>query len=103
VDGLLLGKLAVHPEYYDAWIAVGVENYMLSVKPAPLRWLLMCPGPIAGLPKLKLPMSRAFPNGPKSGGERAMPQGFKSVPPVANRSTKIPSVVKTLTMPDGPE
>ena len=36
--------LAVHPEYYDAWIAVGVENYMLSVKPAPLRWLLRLNG-----------------------------------------------------------
>ncbi len=36
--------LAAHPEYYDAWIAVGVENYMLSVKPAPLRWLLRLGG-----------------------------------------------------------
>ncbi|HLK48545.1 MAG TPA: hypothetical protein VKT49_10445 [Bryobacteraceae bacterium] len=36
--------LASHPEFYDAWIAVGVENYMLSVKPAPLRWLLRLSG-----------------------------------------------------------
>ena len=36
--------LAAHPEYYDAWIAVGVENYMLSVKPAPIRWLLRLAG-----------------------------------------------------------
>lgn len=36
--------LAAHPEYYDAWIAIGVENYMLSVKPAPLRWLLRLSG-----------------------------------------------------------
>jgi hypothetical protein len=36
--------LAAHPEYYDAWIAVGVENYMLSVKPAPVRWLLRLAG-----------------------------------------------------------
>jgi hypothetical protein len=36
--------LAAHPEYYDAWIAVGVENYLLSVKPAPLRWLLRLAG-----------------------------------------------------------
>jgi hypothetical protein len=36
--------LAVHPEYADAWIAVGVENYMLSVKPAPVRWLLRLGG-----------------------------------------------------------
>lgn len=36
--------LARHPDYYDAWIAVGVENYMLSIKPAPLRWLLKLSG-----------------------------------------------------------
>jgi hypothetical protein len=36
--------LMTHPEYYDAWIAIGVENYMLSVKPAPLRWLLRLGG-----------------------------------------------------------
>jgi hypothetical protein len=36
--------LAAHPEYADAWIAVGVENYMLSVKPAPVRWLLRIGG-----------------------------------------------------------
>jgi hypothetical protein len=36
--------LAVQPQIYDAWIAVGVENYMLSVKPAPLRWVLRIAG-----------------------------------------------------------
>jgi hypothetical protein len=36
--------LKTHPEYSDAWIAVGVENYMLSVKPAPVRWLLRLAG-----------------------------------------------------------
>ncbi|HJT88137.1 MAG TPA: hypothetical protein VJ732_09785, partial [Bryobacteraceae bacterium] len=36
--------LKAHPEYYDAWIAVGVENYMLSIKPAPIRWLLRLGG-----------------------------------------------------------
>lgn len=36
--------LAMYPDYYDAWIAVGVENYMLSIKPAPLRWLLRLGG-----------------------------------------------------------
>jgi len=36
--------LMAHPNYYDAWIAVGVENYMLSVKPAPIRWLLRMGG-----------------------------------------------------------
>jgi hypothetical protein len=32
--------LASHPDYYDAYIAAGVENYLLSLKPAPVRWLL---------------------------------------------------------------
>jgi len=32
--------LAIDPTCYDAYLAVGVENYVLSLKPAPLRWLL---------------------------------------------------------------
>ena len=36
--------LAVNPTMYDAYLASGVENYMLSLKWAPLRWLLE-PGP----------------------------------------------------------
>jgi tetratricopeptide (TPR) repeat protein len=32
--------LAAHPTYYDAYLAVGVENYLLSLKPAPVRWIL---------------------------------------------------------------
>ena len=50
--------LASHPGYYDAWIAVGVENYMLSVKPAPVRWLLRMGGgqtnQALGIDKLQL-------------------------------------------------
>lgn len=50
--------LAADPACYDAWIAVGVENYMLSVKPAPLRWLLRIGGGqtdrALGIEKLKL-------------------------------------------------
>lgn len=50
--------LAENPQYYDAWIAVGVENYMLSVKPAPMRWLLHFAGGetdrAVGLEKLRL-------------------------------------------------
>ena len=42
--GLAEKLLAENPEYYDAWIAIGVENYMLSLKPAPLRWLLRLGG-----------------------------------------------------------
>ncbi len=36
--------LAAHPDYHDAYIAVGVENYLLSQKPAPVRWLLRATG-----------------------------------------------------------
>jgi len=50
--------LAADPTYYDAWIAVGVENYMLSVKPAAVRWLLRIGGGqtdrALGIEKLKL-------------------------------------------------
>jgi len=50
--------LAADSTYYDAWIAVGVENYMLSVKPAAIRWLLRIGGGqtdrALGIEKLKL-------------------------------------------------
>ena len=36
--------LAKHPEYYDAWIVIGLENYILSQKPTPVRWLLRLSG-----------------------------------------------------------
>jgi len=32
--------LALYPDCYDAHLANGVENYLLSQKPAPVRWLL---------------------------------------------------------------
>ncbi len=32
--------LTIEPDYYDAYLAVGVENYLLSLKPAPVRWFL---------------------------------------------------------------
>lgn len=42
-------KLAQHlleldPSCYDAYLAVGVENYLLGVAPAPARWLLHLTG-----------------------------------------------------------
>ena len=50
--------LAADPTYYDAWLAVGIENYMLSLKPAPLRWLLRLGGGktdrALGIAKLKV-------------------------------------------------
>jgi hypothetical protein len=50
--------LARNPNYCDAWIAVGVENYMLSIKPAPVRFLLRLGGGktdrAVGLEKLRV-------------------------------------------------
>ena len=44
--GRLLAEqlLAKDPSCYDAYLAIGVENYMLSFKPAPVRWLLRIGG-----------------------------------------------------------
>ena len=36
--------LAIEPNYYDAYLAIGVENYLLSLKPLPVRWLLQLGG-----------------------------------------------------------
>ena len=50
--------LAIDPTCYDAHLAIGVENYMLSLKPAPVRWLLRITGAETdreeGLKKLRL-------------------------------------------------
>jgi hypothetical protein len=32
------------PDDYDAYLAVGVENYLSGIKPAPIRWLLSANG-----------------------------------------------------------
>lgn len=36
--------LSIEPAYYDAYLAVGVENYLLSMKAAPVRWFLQMNG-----------------------------------------------------------
>jgi hypothetical protein len=36
--------VALDPAYYDAYLAVGVENYLLSQNPAPVRWMLRLGG-----------------------------------------------------------
>lgn len=50
--------LAREPGYYDAYLAIGVENYLLSQKPAPVRWLLRLGGAetdkAGGLQKLQV-------------------------------------------------
>src|SRR6185369_16667170 len=50
--------LQIDPWCYDAYIAVGVENYLLSLKPAPVRWFLHMTGAQTdketGLQKLRI-------------------------------------------------
>lgn len=50
--------LSMDPTYYDAYLAVGVENYMLSLKSAPARWILRLTGAQTdkdrGVEKMKL-------------------------------------------------
>ena len=36
--------LMIQPNYYDAYLAVGVENYLFSLKAAPVRWMLQAGG-----------------------------------------------------------
>jgi hypothetical protein len=45
-SGRLLAEklLSLQPNYYDAYLAIGVENYLLSLKPLPLRWVLQMGG-----------------------------------------------------------
>lgn len=39
--GLIAERLlAINPRFYDAYLAVGVENYVLGLNPAPVRWFL---------------------------------------------------------------
>jgi len=50
--------LAADPTCYDAYLAMGVENYLLSLKPAPVRWFLHMTGAETdkdtGLQKLRI-------------------------------------------------
>ena len=39
-SGYAKQALAIDPQMYDAYLASGVENYMLSLKPAAVRWFL---------------------------------------------------------------
>ena len=54
--------LAKDPSYYDAYLAVGIENYMLGIKPAPVRWVLSWTGAqtdkAEGLRELRLTAER---------------------------------------------
>jgi hypothetical protein len=50
--------LSSRPSYYDAYLAIGVENYLLSRKSAPIRWILQASGAETnkqeGIDKLRL-------------------------------------------------
>ncbi len=54
--------LAVDATCYDAYIAIGVENYLLGLKPAPVRWILGIYGAETdremGIQKLQLTATR---------------------------------------------
>jgi hypothetical protein len=57
--GILAEKLlALDPSCYDAYLAIGVEKYILGLKPAPVRWMLRLYGAQAdkdgGISKLQL-------------------------------------------------
>ncbi|MGH9431092.1 MAG: hypothetical protein ACRD3T_06070 [Terriglobia bacterium] len=61
--GLLADKLLkIDPTCYDAYLALGVENYILGLKPAPVRWLLRLYGAQTdknvGIEKLRLTASK---------------------------------------------
>jgi hypothetical protein len=54
--------LRVAPDCYDAYLAIGVENYLLGLKPAPVRWFLRLYGAKTnkdeGIRKLELTAER---------------------------------------------
>ena len=56
--GIAEKLLAADPTCYDAYLAVGVENYLLSLNAAPIRWVLRLGGAQTnreeGLQKLRL-------------------------------------------------
>jgi hypothetical protein len=56
--GLAEKLLSVDPGCYDAYLAVGVENYLLSLNAAPVRWFLRLSGAqtdkAEGIEKLRL-------------------------------------------------
>jgi hypothetical protein len=36
--------IAIDPSYHDAYLAVGIENYLLGLRSAPMRWMLRLSG-----------------------------------------------------------
>jgi len=56
--------LAVDPTCYDAFLAVGVENYLLGSTPAPVRWVLRITGSQTdkdeGIKRLRLTAQKGY-------------------------------------------
>jgi hypothetical protein len=56
--------LSEEPHCYDAYLAVGVENYLLGINPAPVRWVLHMTGAqtdkAEGLQKLHLTAEKGY-------------------------------------------
>ena len=56
--------LTIEPRCYDAYLAVGVENYLLGINPAPMRWLLHMTGAQTdkadGIQKLHLTADKGY-------------------------------------------
>jgi hypothetical protein len=56
--------LKIYPDCYDAYLAEGVENYLLSLEPAPMRWILRIGGARTnrdeGLHKLALTAEKGY-------------------------------------------
>jgi hypothetical protein len=54
--------LSADPSYYDAYLASGVENYLLGISPAPVRWILRLGGArtdkIRGIQELQMTATR---------------------------------------------
>ncbi len=61
---LALHLLQTHPDCYDAYLAIGLENYLLSLKPAPVRWILSWSGAQTnrqeGIAKLRLTAEKGY-------------------------------------------
>ena len=56
--------LAVDPTCYDAFLAIGVENYLLGSTPAPVRWVLSITGSQTdkqeGIKRLRLTAEKGY-------------------------------------------
>ena len=60
--------IAIDPDYADAYLAVGIENYLLGLRRAPIRWILRLSGSQTnkdqGIAKLKVTAERGRYLGP---------------------------------------